>query len=190
VSKISDPFEDFVKRIILASKLEISDGALPAAFDKELLTNKDAVFVFFKTINSIYEDWNKYTYNVFISDFIHNEGLSIFSVWLAEVFPFNFDKLEISCPKGPSTVDAFLNISYEYTEKELNIIQNLLAEFNIDVDFETLAKLLLIEAVKSISKILSEILENDYKFFTEDVHTETCGNGLIIKYKGAGRTIK
>ena len=87
MNKISYEFEEFVRRIVTTSKLEITDGALPTAFENELVTNKEAVFVFFETINSIYEDWNKYTYNVFISDFIHNEGISIFSVWLLKFFP-------------------------------------------------------------------------------------------------------
>ncbi|NVM29107.1 MAG: hypothetical protein HWN65_09695 [Candidatus Helarchaeota archaeon] len=172
------------------SKLEITDGALPTAFENELVTNKEAVFVFFETINSIYEDWNKYTYNVFISDFIHNEGISIFSVWLAEVFPFSFESLDIDCPKGPSTVDALLNITYTYNPNELNLIRRLIAEVNIGVDEETLAKLLLIEAVKSISRILSEILENEYKFSTESVDTAIENDQLTIKYKAAGRVIK
>ena len=187
MKKISKTFEEFVRRIIGTSGLEISAGALPLAFENELIQNKDAVFVFFQTINSIYEDWNKYTYNVFISDFIHNEGLSIFSVWLAEVFPFDFEHLEIECPKGPSTVDALLNITYTFKSNELQIIQNCLAEYNVSVDTETTAKLLLIESVKAISKILSEILENEYKFFTESVDTKSNNNQLTLIYRGAGR---
>ncbi|NVM55987.1 MAG: hypothetical protein HWN66_19980 [Candidatus Helarchaeota archaeon] len=190
MNKISNHFEEFVRRIITTSSLEISDGALLSAFENELVTKKDAVFVFFQTIYSIYEDWNKFTYNVFISDFIHNEGLSIFSVWLAEVFPFNFDALEISCPKGPSTVDALLYINYSYNEEEMNTIRRLLADYNISVNVDRLAKLLLIEAVKSISKVLSEILESEYKISTEDVVTEIRNNELIVKYKGAGRVVK
>ncbi len=190
MKKISKTFEDFIRRIISASRFEISAGALPSAFEGELVHNKDAVFVFFQTINSIYEDWNKYTYNVFISDFIHNEGLSIFSVWLAEVFPFNFEYLEIDCPKGPSTVDALLNLSYTYDQNEWKVIQKCLAEFEISIDAETVAKLLLIESVKAISKILSEILENEYKFFTESVDVEFKDGKLTIIYKGAGRVVK
>jgi len=188
VKKISTAFEEFIRRIVTTSNFEIANIAI--AFDNELVIRKEAVFVFFQTINSIYEEWNKFTYNVFISDFIHNEGLSIFSVWLAEVFPFNFENLQIECPKGPSTVDAIVNITYKYNAAELNIIHKVLTEYNLSLDVKTVAQLLLIEAVKSISKILSEILENEYKFFTESVETEVQKNGLTVIYKGAGRVVK
>ena len=72
----------------------------------------------------------------------------------------------------------------------MNLIRRLIAEVNIGVDEETLAKLLLIEAVKSISRILSEILENEYKFSTESVDTAIENDQLTIKYKAAGRVIK
>ncbi|MHA1650094.1 MAG: hypothetical protein ACTSYB_07855 [Candidatus Helarchaeota archaeon] len=190
MNTISQEFEDFVRRIFNISKLQISDGILPLAFENELIQKKEAVTVFFKTIFSIYEEWCKCTYSSFISDFIHSEGISIFSIWLAEVYPFDYERTKIDCPKGPSTEDALVNITYIYNKAELDIIQKLIQEFGISVDVETVAKILLIEAIKSISKILSEAVSDDYKIFTDDVSAEYTADNLIVKFKGAGRVIK
>jgi hypothetical protein len=58
------------------------------------------------------------------------------------------------------------------------------------MDHTKITQLLLIEAVKSISRILSEILENEYKFFTEAVETHESNGGITVIYRGAGRVVK
>ncbi|MHA1278841.1 MAG: hypothetical protein ACTSQI_09935 [Candidatus Helarchaeota archaeon] len=190
MKKISQEFSEFVRRIIETSKLQVIDGKLSNAFEQELILRKESIKVFFQTIFSIYDEWTKSTLSTFISDFIHHEGLSIFSVWLAEVYPFEFDRIEIDCPKGPSHEDVLLNIAYRYNKVELDIIRNFIVQYGLNVDDETVAKLLFIEAIKSSSKILSEAIEDEYKIFTEEVSTEFIDFDLLIKYRGAGRVVK
>ncbi len=170
--------------------MEVTNGILTTAFERELILRKESIKVFFQTIFSIYDEWTQSTLSTFISDFVHNEGISIFSVWLAEVYPFEFDRLEIDCPKGPSAEDVLLNITYTFIEAELDLIKNLVIEYGLNLDYETVAKLLFIEAIKSSANILSEAIEDDYKIFTEDVSTEFVTSDLRIKYKGAGRVVK
>ncbi len=191
--KISQPelFEAFVRHILEKSSLKISNGALPLAFEEMILTEKkDAVKIFFQTVYAIYDEWCKSSVSVIMSDFVANEGTSIFSVWLVEVFPFCFERMEIDCPKGPSTEDLLLLVKYTYDQEELNILRRLISEFNLSENEEVLAKLLLTEAIKSISRILSEAIEDEYKIFTGDITTEIGNDTLAVNYKGAGRVVK
>jgi len=186
-----DKFRDFIWRILKASKLKIELGSIQKAFQEELSFKTKEVQKYISDMDQIWVSWKDLYHTDFnINRFIEELGPTLFLLWLSEVFPFDFKQLKSQCPKGPSTEDVLIEIFYDFTPDELQIIKdNLIAHWINDPE-DQVAQLLFIEAVKSISEIFSWIIKHPFKIFTSDVNLTRENGTLKIHYFGAGRVVK
>ena len=182
-----EKFRNFIERIFESSQLQIAAGAIQKAFREEIFLNAEEIHKYLKKMKVLWENWKKKSKTDFISYFMDDLGSMVFMAWLSEIFSFDLKQIEINCPRGPSSVDSLLEITYNFSKNELKTVKDLLVEHDIDGEEEKVARTLLIEAVKSISDTFSKIIGQPYKIFTSDVELSKKRGGLRVSYKGAGR---
>lgn len=186
----NEKFRDFIGRILKTSKLKIEAGTLQKAFQEELMFNGEEVHKFVRNMEEMWESWKKLSCVDFISRFIEDLGPPLFASWLSEVFPFDFEHIRARCPDSPSNEEGLLEISYEYSQDELNIITDNLLDYGINTAPDQVAQICFIEAIKSISDIFSVIINHPFKIFTSNVNLVWDQTSLKIQYSAAGRVLK
>lgn len=182
-----EKFSNFIERILESSHLQIAAGAIRKAFKEEIFLNADEIHKYLNELKIIWENWKKKSKTDFISRFVEEKGPLIFIPWLSRIFNFEAKQIEVNCPRGPSSVDSLLEVSYTFTKNELKAISNLLVKHGIEAQEDEVARTLLIEAIKSISDTFSQIIGQPYNIFTSDVNMIKKKGNLKIEYKGAGR---
>jgi len=190
-SKISDieTFKDFVDRIIYLSRLKLDGGALTKAFVDEVRINSDNLHNFKRFCNSEFEKWRQERGSlVDVADFLIHHGADILNFWMTKVFCFNEKKLKIDVPKMLSPVDCQIIAQYSFSKDELKIIKALLQEYEVDdYDEKKAASTIFSNSLKVVSQYLSEIIDSDYKIFTNKLEYKEKKGQLFIDYEAAGR---
>lgn len=194
MQKTSEAFRILVYNILNLSRLEIEGGKLGEIFTHYLKSKTpEALAQFQQTVNEYYKGWaSKNLTCEGIANFISQYGRDLFISWLSEIFPFAKNSLIIECPEGHSAVDSQLIISYIYDKEELDYIKFVLdkLEFNEWKDrVKDVARILFIDAIKSISDHFEALIGQKYKIYTENINIyEIDVNGSIfIEFQGAGR---
>ncbi|MHA1129268.1 MAG: hypothetical protein ACTSQI_09940 [Candidatus Helarchaeota archaeon] len=184
---VKEKFSNFIERIFESSELQIAAGAIQKAFQEEIFLNADEIHKYIKNMKEVWNNWKSSSKTDFISHFIEETGDKIFLIWLSNIFNFEHKQIEIKCLRGPSSVDSLFEISYNYNKKELKIIVDLITKYNLDASEEDVARTIFIEAIKSISDILSKIINQSYNIFTSEVNIIKKKGTITIEYRGAGR---
>lgn len=184
-----EKFSNFIVRILESSHLQIAAGLIQKAFKEEIFINAEEIHKYVTQMTTFWEQWKKKSGIDFISRFIEDLGSTVFTGWLSSIYPFNVTRIEVHCPRGPSSVDSILQISYQFDKNELKIINNLLLEHSIAAQEADVAKTLFIESIKSISDVFSQIIKQPYKIFTSEVNMIKKKGFLQVEYKGAGRVV-
>ncbi|NVM55988.1 MAG: hypothetical protein HWN66_19985 [Candidatus Helarchaeota archaeon] len=185
-----EKFYNFIERILESSHLQIAAGAIQQAFREEIFLNAEEIHRYLKRMKILLENWKKESKTDFISRFIEDLGSILFKTWLSEIFSFELKQIEVNCPRGPSSVDFLLGISYYYNKNELKIIRDLLIKHDINSQEDEVARTLFVEAIKSITDTFSKIIGQPYKIFTSNVDLIMKRGVLQILYEGAGRVIE
>ena len=180
-------FSNFIERIFESSQLQVAAGAIRKAFQEEIFLNADEIHKYLKNMAIVWENWKKDSGTDFINRFIEDKGGDIFINWLSNIFNFESKQLEVDCPRGPSSVDSILQISYNFSKDELKAISELLLNNGIETPEDEVARTLFLEAIKSISETFSKIIGQPYNIFTSEVNMTKKKGNLKIDYKGAGR---
>ncbi|MBD3228307.1 MAG: hypothetical protein GF329_08960 [Candidatus Lokiarchaeota archaeon] len=171
------------------SNLNLDEGALSKAFVDEVRLNADNLHTFDRMSKEKYEAWqSKMGSLVDIADFMVDEGEPILLYWMTEIFSFDNKRLTIKTPKKLSPVDSQIVAKYVFSKDETKIIEKILEEYDLE-NYGTIkaAKTIFSNSMKTISKYLSKIINNDYTIFTNKLdHKEKKGK-IFIDYEGAGR---
>ena len=194
MEKTSEEFRILVYNILNLSRLKIEGGRLKEIFN-HYLNNKspEAIAIFEQYVSNNFDEWQNSGGSVEgISGFIALYGKDMFSYWLSEIFPFTKESLIINCPEGHSAVDSQLIISYIFEKSELDYIHFILKKLEINewVDkVNDVARILFVDAIKSISEHFEKFIGTKYKIYTENINLyEIDVNGSIfVEFKGAGR---
>lgn len=192
--KTSERFRILVYNIINLSQLKIEGGKLQAIF-RHYLRNAapEALELFQQYVNNHFKDWlGKGGSIEGISGFISQNGRDLFQYWLSEIFPFEKESLIIDCPEGHSAVDSQLIISYVYEKAELDYIKFVLDKLEFHgwkEKINDVARILFVDAIKSISDYFENLVGTKYKIYTENINLyEINVNGSIfVEFQGAGR---
>ncbi len=185
---MSSEFTEFVDRIFSKSRLEITGGKLANAFLSEAERDERILKEFINSFKPLWEKWKKDQGKHLISPFIEAHGNLIFRKWLTEIFPFQYYSLRLSCLRGPSSVDAVMLLNYFYSPEELKVIESKIKEYDLDYSTEEVCKILLTNALKSIPKTISEIMEIDYKIMIEKlINYDKTKQGFQVMVRAVGR---
>ncbi|MFX1453396.1 MAG: hypothetical protein ACFFCM_21355 [Promethearchaeota archaeon] len=167
-----EKFSQMAERIINESNLEISGGKLEQAIINEANYNQEAVQLYLGRFQPIWEKWVSLKGSYLISPFLEFAGSYIFTEFLTEIFSFD-SKLKVVVKKGASNVDANIDLFYIFDAEELWILKNLKEKYNINhiVDESEMAKILLSNCTKCLTRFLSNIMNIRYRLFTSQVET-------------------
>jgi hypothetical protein len=187
---VSKEFVEFTNNIIAKSNLEVAGGLATKYFEDYIVTGLgEKLFEFQEKTKTLYEDWSKRA-GAFLSiaDFFQKNGPSLFKTWLSEIFPFKKKYLIIESGKH-SAVDSQISITYYFHEEETKAIKNSLFMNNLKEKTEKEAAIFLFtNAIKSISKYFTLLIDKEYKIFTSSLESMQIEDELItIEFKGAGR---
>ncbi len=183
-----------VYNIINLSQLRIEGGKLQSIFRHYLKNaSPEALILFQQYVNNHFQQYKTQGGSIEgISGFISTNGRDLFQYWLSEIFPFQKESLIIDCPEGHSAVDSQLIISYVYDKAELDYIQFVLEKLEFHEWKEKIndvARILFVDAIKSISDYFENLIGTRYKIYTENINLyEIDVNGSIfVEFQGAGR---
>jgi len=154
-------------RIIKASNLQVMGGKFEKAIIDEANYDLNVVNAFLKRFQDVWMKWVKARGPHLISPFLEVVGSHIFYEFLTKLFHFN-PSLKVEVRKGQSNVDSQILINHVYTLEELRTLKKLKEEFDIThiSDEIEIAKMMLSNCIKSITKFLSNIMNIKYRLFT------------------------
>ena len=161
------------ERIMSVSHFEISGGKLEKAIINEANHDQEVKNFYLSQFQPVWIKWTKAKGPHLISPFLEIVGPHIFIDYLTKLFSFDPTKLKVQIKKGKSNVDAIINLTYLYDKEELKILKKLKEKYRIvHIDKENeIAKTLLSNCVKSMSKFLSNIINIKYRLFTSQIET-------------------
>lgn len=175
-----------VERIVKSSKMVIAGGKMTQAFSEEAKRGPAEKFI--NQFHQYYKQWVSKQGSHMISPFIKWVGKQLFGYFLCFFFSFDQKRLEPSVEVGGSNVDAHITVKYTYTPSELKLIKEIVEKYGIQSQTsQDVAKSLLSNAVKSITKYLSPIVELSYRLFTSKVDLQLLGDGsleVVIRFDG------
>ncbi|MHC1592125.1 MAG: hypothetical protein ACXQS8_08555 [Candidatus Helarchaeales archaeon] len=175
---MSKRFEQMVDRIVGKSKLNISGGTLMQCIHEEACGGPIEPFI--SKFNGAYLQWTKKYGNHTISPFLKWIGKALFKTFLNYVFAFDETRLDASCEVGRSNVDAVISINYVFHPEELQVIENCLKKYELTSHHpHEVAKLLLSNSTKIISRFLNKILNTPYRLYTSSVDMKPLKNRML-----------
>jgi hypothetical protein len=194
VETTSKEFQVLSYNIINLSRLEVTGGKLQEIFIHYLSSRPSEIIGKFR--NAVKEDFEKWRSRggsmEGISGFFAQYGRELFLLWLSEIFPFDKTSLIIDCPEGHSAVDSQLILSYVYEKPELDYIKFVLEKLEIGEWKEKVndvARILFVEAIKSISTFFEDLIGIKYKVYTGNINLYEIevNNSIFVEFKGMGR---
>lgn len=188
-----EDFRNLVITVVGSTGLEIRGGQFEIAFLEYLMTLRRELLKFEAEARLVYDEW-RHEGGSFKAetDFFINYGVPLFEYWLTKVYPFNKENLTVAIGRH-SAVDSNYKIKYEFKKNEYMTIKSVLQSLDLtdtESDVEKAATLLLINAVKSISRTFSSLIELDYKIYTSDSNVVVDGYSIAVDYEAAGRIKK
>ncbi len=180
-------FEEFLERVIGASRLELAGGKLAKAFFQEAQRNELILNEFIEAFTPRWNLWKRKKGSHLISPFIGEQGTYIFKLWLSFVFAFNYRRLDAQCEKGGSMVDSQGWVQYSYTPEERQLIKKICQKYQVNMDEREVTRILITNAIKSIDPTISKIIETNYRMFIDKIDYFEEGENLKIKVDIVGR---
>ncbi|MHC1592007.1 MAG: hypothetical protein ACXQS8_07965 [Candidatus Helarchaeales archaeon] len=188
---MSQDFQIMSYNIIKHSGLEIAGGRLDEIFHQYIKTIKEEIILNFQqSVAQMWEEWEKDHHSKGIADFFHRKGKTLFELWLTKLYPFERDKLTLEFPQGHSSVDAQMIITYLYEKREIDYIRFVLNKLELfDKSEVDAARMLFVNAIKSISPYFSTLVGTQFKIYTENINEYEIevNKSLFIEFQGAGR---
>ena len=149
---------------------------------KQILKEQELVLKNYKQeFSQIWKNWGDEYGGAEVANFFENNCVDLMLKWLAVIFPFRKEDFKINIKKGGTNVDVVMDISYFFTEKELNFIEFLIKEFAIE---EITAQVALIrtlaETILIFCQIWNEISGYDFTIMPEEEKTNKKGKGIAF----------
>ncbi|MHA1299274.1 MAG: hypothetical protein ACTSO9_07565 [Candidatus Helarchaeota archaeon] len=194
MEKTSEMFRVLAYNIINLSRLEVSGGKMIDIFRRYLGSRPPETLAAFQDrVDELYSKWQSRGGSIEgISGFFSQYGREIFLLWLSEIYPFQKENLIIDCPEGHSAVDSQIIVSYVYDKAELDYIRFVLNKLDIREwrdRVNEVARILFVDAIKSISDYFEELIGTKYKIYTGNINLYDIDvNGSVfVEFKGMGR---
>ncbi|MHA1144828.1 MAG: hypothetical protein ACTSRW_08840 [Candidatus Helarchaeota archaeon] len=185
-------FKEFAERIVEKTGLDVVGGLIEVTFLEYITENQDELSAFEIGAKRLYEEWQEEGGSFLAeTDFFVKHGAHLFYLWLTEVFPFNIENLSINVT-AHGAVDSQYSIQYNYQIDEIILIRTALKKHGLlnDQALENSYTFFLTNAVKSISRTFSSIINMDYKIFTANLICNQEDFSVTVDYEAAGRIRK
>jgi len=129
-----------------------------------------------KLFEAMREHWPKYAEGFKISYLLKNHYREFFNFYLSTLFPFRKSDLTYDDPEAPTPVDFKLVFSYQYNEKEIEALKEVLHELNLDVSVESISKRLFIFTISSYGYMVEQIFKRPFAFQFFSIDGEKINN--------------
>ena len=181
-------FKEMVSRIIKTSDLTIEGGRLGKSLVEEVNRDEPRKSEFIKKFNHAWAQFKSRYGKHVVSPYIEWAGPSIIKNFLSYVLSFDENKIISACKKKGTNVDALLQVEYSFSKQDLEVIQNELNSYKVNVEVNEAAKMILSNSMKTLPILLNEILEIKYRMYTAAINIENlAGDGLKIAINYDGR---
>ncbi|MBN2156316.1 MAG: hypothetical protein JW776_09745 [Candidatus Lokiarchaeota archaeon] len=185
---MSSRFEHFVTRVARRSDF------LPIRNQLLITMKRDAEAKYKnypRTVERMKKTWEEESYmrNNDISGLIANNIEEFLVSYLIMLFPFRKRGITLEKVSTPSRLDVVIGISYDFSEKELKIIQNTLEtrEFPKDPTTEKICKFLFLYCINSFAYPIEEVFQRPFAFMPQSVKAEWIDERLKVIVSVQGR---
>ncbi|MFX0105497.1 MAG: hypothetical protein ACFE75_08405 [Candidatus Hodarchaeota archaeon] len=113
--------------------------------------------------------WPEYKERSRISHLLKDHYEEIFSFYLNTFFHFRKRGLTFSEPEAPTPVDFKLIFKYHYNDKEVEVVEEILQQFNINTNTESILKRIFIFTISSFSFMVEQIFGRPFAFQFFDI---------------------
>lgn len=120
--------------------------------------------------------WPEYSERSRISHLLIDHHEEIFTFYLNSFFHFRKRGLKFSDPEAPTPVDFKLVFKYQYNEKEIKIIEDVIKELNINATTESVLKRIFIFTVSSFGFMVEQIFGRPFAFQFFDISANPLPN--------------
>lgn len=147
-------FENLIINIGEKCNFKTNNNKILLSFIEESKKDYNKYTSFLKIIESY---WQKYKERSEISFLLRDNYHELFSFYLSEIFPLNINQLEFKDPQAPTNCDFILTIIYQFTQKEIVIIESIRDNLGIKVKTKNLLKRILGFIIASIGPIIEKV---------------------------------
>ncbi len=108
--------------------------------------------------------WPEYSARSRISHLLKDHHKEIFDFYLNTMFPFRKRGLTYEDPEAPTPVDFKLIYKYQYSLKEIRVIEEIMQELNSTEKLENVLKRIFIFAISSFGPMVEKIFQRPFAF--------------------------
>ena len=120
--------------------------------------------------------WPKYKERSRISHLLVDHHEEIFTFYLNTFFHFRKKGLSFEEPEAPTPVDFKLVFKYHYSNKEVEIIEDVLHQLNIQASTESILKRIFIFTISSFGFMVEQIFGRPFAFQFFDINANNLPN--------------
>lgn len=120
--------------------------------------------------------WPEYQERSRISHLLKDHHEEIFSFYLNTFFHFRKRGLSFEDPEAPTPVDFKLVFKYQYTTKEIQVVEEVIQDLNLQTNTESILKRVFIFAVSSFGYMVEQIFERPFAFQFFDITANSLPN--------------
>jgi hypothetical protein len=167
-------FKKFVSRIGKQTEFKPIRNQLLVSLTKDS-ENKYKNYPRLLEIMKVY--WPGYKERARISHLLKDHHEEIFDFYLNTLFPFRKRGLTYQDPEAPTPVDFKLVYKYQYNQREIRVIEDVMRELNSDEKLENVLKRLFIFAISSFAPMVEKIFERPFAFQFSSIDAIQLSNG-------------
>jgi hypothetical protein len=120
--------------------------------------------------------WPKYKDRSRISHLLKDHYEEIFSFYLNTFFHFRKRGLSFSDPEAPTPVDFKLIFKYNYNDKEIEVVEDIMQMLNINASTESILKRIFIFTISSFGFMVEQIFGRPFAFQFFDISANSLPN--------------
>jgi len=120
--------------------------------------------------------WPKYKERSRISHLLKDHYEEIFAFYLNNFFHFRKRGLTFSEPEAPTAVDFKLVFKYHYSDKEVEVVEDVMQQLNINANTESILKRIFIFTISSFGFMVEKIFGRPFAFQFFDITANSLPN--------------
>jgi len=125
------------------------------------------------------EYWPKYREQSKISHLLKDHYEELFGFYMNKIFPFRKRGLSFQDPEAPTPVDFKLVFRYQFVEKEIEAIQEVIEILKLELSIEAVVKRIFIFAISSFGYLVETIFQRPFAFQFFNIEAIELPNGEL-----------
>lgn len=118
-----------------------------------------------------------------VAAYLIKKGTQLLYDWLNDMFYFRRGDLEISLKQGGTSMDAVMNIIYNYNEEEIDTIKKVIQDYNLkekDINIDDICLLLLSESIMCMQDSFNEIIGYRFSLMMQNDEVKISKNSVEV----------